>query len=123
MHGVLFVDDEIFALQFIKTKLTHVDFACYYAQSGKQALEILKNHEDIVLLVTDINMDDMDGFALLKNVRRDYPDIKRIVLSAHKGPYMIKQAIEEGDIHEFLPKPIDIETQLLPILQSILKFI
>ena len=71
--------------------------------------------------VGTLNMDEMDGFELLKIVRAEYPAVKRIVLSAHKGPFMIKQAIEEGDIDEFLPKPVDVQMHLLPVLETILR--
>jgi len=123
MYGVLFVDDEIFALSFLKSKLNDVDFKSYFASSGEQALSILESENNIQILVTDLNMDKMDGFELLKRVRELYPHIFRVVLSAHKGPFMIKQAIEDGDIHEFLPKPADIKTHLIPILDSLLRSI
>lgn len=121
MKSVLFVDDEIFALEYLKTKLTEVDFQCFYATSGQEALAIFEMHPDIDILVTDINMEGMDGFELLKIVRQQYPQTKRIVLSAHRGLSRIKNAIEEGDIDEFLPKPVEVVSYLIPILKSVFR--
>lgn len=121
MNSVIFVDDEIFALEYLKKKLTGVSFKSYFACSGGEALDILKAHPDIQVVVTDLNMDGMDGFELLKIIRKRYPEMKRIVLSAHKGPHMIKQAIEQGDIDEFLPKPVDVQMHLIPVLETLFR--
>ena len=78
--NILVVDDEVDLLELIKDVLSKQGFHVYSAESAAKALEILKS-EKIDLLVSDIIMPDMDGYALAAIVSQQYPDIKIQLLS------------------------------------------
>lgn len=81
---LLVVDDEQSLLDLISEMLTDVGYKVLQASSGKQALELLINH-DVDLLLTDIIMPDMDGYALVKNVMADFPDTKIQLMSGYSN--------------------------------------
>lgn len=81
---VLVVDDEPEIRELIVDFLTDIEgYTVFSAESGPHALkEVLpKNHVDLIL--SDINMPAMKGFELLKQVREQYPLIKRILITAY----------------------------------------
>lgn len=65
------------------------------AKNGIQALDLMKeNQYDLVL--SDINMPEMDGLELMKNIKSDYPDQKVLVLTMFNDNAQIKKMIELG---------------------------
>ena len=61
------------------------------AKSGRQAIEILQQRDDIDLVMTDISMPEMNGVELVKAIKSNYPEIKVLVLSM----YNEKDAVDE----------------------------
>jgi CheY-like chemotaxis protein len=106
------VDDEpdvetLFRQQFrreVRQELYTLDFAL----SGKAALDILDGHigEQIILLVSDINMPGMTGIELLPVVKQRRPDLPIFMISAYGDPDTIATALARG-ADEFLTKPVD----------------
>jgi len=76
----------------------------HFALSGHEALEVLAN-EPFDVIVTDMRMPKMDGAALLKLVKQQYPDVIRIVLSGHAELEAAVRAVPVS--HQFLAKPCD----------------
>jgi len=80
---ILIVDDDYEIREMISDFLRDSE---YYnvleAENGKQALEILKNHKTD-LVISDINMPEMKGFDLLKEIKERYPLIKRVLITAY----------------------------------------
>lgn len=66
------------------------------ASNGKQALEYLKGGGAADMILTDINMPEMDGISLLKEIMRTHPVIKVVMLSMHDNELYIKQSFEKG---------------------------
>jgi len=78
LHGsesILVVDDEKALVDLAKDILTGQGYRVFTANSGKQALEILKN-EKIDLMMSDVIMPNMDGYQLAEKVMKKYPDVK-----------------------------------------------
>lgn len=74
----------------------------FNAANGEEFLEKLPNHDiDIVLL--DLDMPVMDGRETLKVLKRDYPNVKSIILSMHDDPWIVTELIREG-ARSFLKK-------------------
>ena len=71
-HGILIVDDEEEIRDELCEFLSGEGFACTKADSGAQALDILRGDSGISILLTDINMPGMDGLELLSHVKRFY---------------------------------------------------
>jgi CheY-like chemotaxis protein len=109
---VLIVDDEpdvetMFRQQFrreVRQGLYTLDFAL----SGAVALEKLADHvgDDIILLVSDINMPGMSGLELLPEVKQRRPDLPVFMISAYGDQDTISTALERG-ANKFLTKPVD----------------
>lgn len=66
------------------------------AQNGPAALDLLRNglHADIVL--ADLNMEEMDGIHLTEHIRRDYKDVKVIILTMHAKAAFVNRAFAAG---------------------------
>jgi len=109
---VLIVDDEadvevLFRQQFrreVRQGLYNLDFAL----SASIALEKIDGAvgEDIILLVSDINMPGMSGLDLLPAVKQRRPDLPVFMISAYGDASTIATAMERG-ANEFLTKPVD----------------
>ena len=54
-----------------------------FARSGRRALEVLEENPDIRLVITDLNMPEMNGFQLLDALVHQWPDLHSIVVSAY----------------------------------------
>jgi CheY-like chemotaxis protein len=106
------VDDEpdvevLFRQQF-RREVRRGFYTLDFALSGKAALNILDGHvgEQIILLVSDINMPDMSGLELLSVVKRRRPDLPVFMISAYGDKATITAALER-DANKFLTKPVD----------------
>ena len=67
----------------------------FQAENGLDFIEKLPNHlVDVVLL--DLDMPIMDGRETLKILRRDFPDVKAVMLSMHEDPWIVSELIKEG---------------------------
>jgi DNA-binding NtrC family response regulator len=109
---VLVVDDEpdveaLFRQQFrreVRQGLYLLDFAL----SGEAALDKLDGciGEQIILLVSDINMPGLNGLDLIPKVKARRPDLPVFMISAYGDPERVQTAIERG-ASKFLTKPVD----------------
>lgn len=103
-RSILFVDDDDLVLAGLRRMLRpfRTDWQMAFAASGREALEILA-HQPCDVLVTDMQMQGMDGADLLHEVRRRHPNVVRFVLSGQVNPEPLLQCIE--NTHQFLAKP------------------
>jgi YesN/AraC family two-component response regulator len=84
-HTLLIADDEELIRQGIIARLEYLDIkldAVYEASSGRQALEIMEEHE-AEIVITDIRMGDMDGLSFIKQAKPLYPKTQFIILSGY----------------------------------------
>ncbi|MFT6208938.1 MAG: DNA-binding NtrC family response regulator [Colwellia sp.] len=103
---ILFVDDEPAILRSLQRIAGKVDATILTAASGGEALEVIKKcHVDVI--VSDINMPNMDGNQLLEQVAQISPETVRIVLTGCDNMDMVLNAINSGHIWGFLHKPWD----------------
>ena len=93
--NILIVDDEKDFLEAISTYLNKEGYSTKCSQSGKEALEILKSERpDLVLL--DVVMPDFDGVDTLAEIRKIYPDLAVIMITAYTSNKRIIEAEEYG---------------------------
>ena len=121
---VLIVDDEpdveaLFRQQF-RREVREGIYTMDFALSGKAALEILDGHigEQIILLVSDINMPGMSGLDLLPVVKARRPDQPVFMISAYGDSNTIGTALARG-ASKFLTKPVDFPQLKQDILQAV----
>ena len=116
---VLIVDDEPCLLLSLKRALSEEPYEVLFANSAKQALEMLQQNV-IHVIITDLRMPDMSGVDLLAAVREKYPYIIRLVLSGATDVETVLEAINKGVIFRFIPKPWGSDDELkITIRQAI----
>ena len=109
---VLVVDDEPDLEPLINMRMRKEirsgEYKFTFASNGLEALECFTENNKIDMLITDINMPQMDGLALLEQVRVQAPDVKSIVVSAYGDMRNIRTAMNRGAF-DFVTKPLDFE--------------
>src|SRR3990167_8238998 len=123
MAKVLFVDDEpdieLLARQKFRKQVADGDFELLFALNGEEALDVIKTTPDLAVIVTDINMPQMDGLALLEKVKEANPAVKTIILSAYGDTHTLRSAMNKG-AYDFVTKPINF-TELGTLIEATLK--
>ncbi|MBD2545879.1 hybrid sensor histidine kinase/response regulator [Planktothricoides raciborskii] len=118
---ILFVDDEPALSRLIKTKyrskVKAKELEFFFAENGLAALNTLKE-QTIHIVITDINMPEMNGLVLLDKIQcLDLP-VQTIVLSAYGDMQNIRSAMNRGAF-DFLNKPIDFEDLEITIQRAL----
>lgn len=108
-NSVLFVDDERPILRALQRLFMDKPYDVFLAESGQEALNILKEHK-IDIIVSDMRMPQMNGHALLRQVKADYPETIRIILSGYAQEMEIVKALLDGSARMYLVKPWSNET-------------
>ncbi|MYA28771.1 MAG: SpoIIE family protein phosphatase [Nitrospira sp. SB0666_bin_27] len=107
---VLVVDDEedleLLVRQKFRRRIRDGDLRFLFAHNGKEALEVLEEHPDVYLVLSDINMPVMDGLTLLSQLADGEQDIQAVIVSAYGDMKNIRTAMNRGAF-DFLTKPID----------------
>ncbi len=103
---LLFVEDEIELLDILCSTLEKLEANYIIAKNGQEALEIIEEHKDIDIIITDINMPIMDGLELIQIVKENDPNTPFIITSAHTEKEYIDKAKKLG-VEHYLLKPFD----------------
>ena len=108
---ILIVEDYLDTRYMLKLLLESLNYAVLTAANGETAMAIAaKNHIDLV--VTDFNLPDITGAALIRRLRRMNEDLKRVpivMLTALDADEYRHLAAEAG-CNEFIVKPVDFDT-------------
>lgn len=102
---ILCVDDEKNVLKALERLFLDSDYEIITATSGAEGLDVLKNTEDVQIVMSDYRMPQMNGVDFLKEVYRHWPETVRMVLSGYADTVAIVEAINEGHIYKFIAKP------------------
>lgn len=110
-NRILVVDDEpdlqLLVLQKFRHQVRDGVYAFDFAENGVQALAKVEENPDYALILTDINMPEMDGLTLLDRLNaRKRADLKTVVVSAYGDLGNIRTAMNRGAF-DFITKPID----------------
>ena len=100
---VLIVDDEVGIRDVIKEYCLFENFDVLEAEDGEEAIRIIKNNNDINIIVLDIMMPKMDGYTMLKELRK-ISTIPVIMLSARSEEYNKLLSFELG-VDDYVTKP------------------
>src|SRR6187402_529044 len=112
MAKILVVDDEADLEALIKQKFRqkirehHYEFV--FASNGRHALEQLAAHTDVDVVLSDINMPEMDGLTLLSRLAEDNTLLKSVIVSAYGDMENIRTAMNRGAF-DFITKPVNFE--------------
>jgi len=110
---ILSVDDEapieLLMKQYFRRKIRAGEYEFFFARNGLQALSILAKNPDIEIILSDINMPEMDGLTLLAKLNEmGNPAMRVIMVSAYGNMRNIRLAMNKGAF-DFATKPIDME--------------
>lgn len=118
---ILFADDSPVIKKIIKRAIEPIGFELLEASDGKEALAVLaKEYESVVLVLSDWNMPNMNGFDLLKTIKSTdkYKKIPVIMLTTESEKTNINKAIQAGAANYML-KPFNTEELVKKILQCL----
>ena len=102
MTAIVIVEDDVLANEHLEFILQQAGYEVFSATSADEAAELLDDHEDVQLLVTDINLPGtVDGLKLAAAVKARRPEMNFIITTGYSAPK--DEEIPQGSL--FLPKP------------------
>ena len=122
MAKILVVDDEADLEMLIKQKFRqkirehHYEFL--FAGNGILALQQLEQHADVDMVLSDINMPEMDGLTLLSRLNEQNTLLKSVIVSAYGDMENIRTAMNRGAF-DFVTKPVNFEDLELTMEKTI----
>ncbi len=102
---LLLVEDEK-AVMDLLVRILSKDYEVHTATDCEQATKVLAD-TDIEVIICDHGLPGENGLDFLSRVRHEYPCIQRILLTGHRDVDLAIRAINEGNVHRYLPKPAD----------------
>ena len=112
MTKILVADDEVDLEMLIKQKfrqkIREQKYEFVFAINGIDALQKIQQHPDIEIVLSDINMPEMDGLTLLSKLNESNPLIKAVIVSEYGDMDNIRTAMNRGAF-DFITKPINFE--------------
>ena len=112
MAKILVADDEadleVLIKQKFRQKIREQEYEFVFAVNGTDALEKILQHPDVDIVLSDINMPEMDGLTLLSRLGESNPLIKSVIVSAYGDMENIRTAMNRGAF-DFITKPINFE--------------
>ena len=120
---ILSVDDEndleLLLTQYFRRKIRKGEYDFHFAHNGLEALMMLLKEKDFDIILSDINMPEMDGLTLLTKINEmQNPALKCIMVSAYGDMGNIRQAMNNGAF-DFATKPIDLDDLSVTIEKAI----
>ncbi|MET8576225.1 HAMP domain-containing protein [Streptomyces sp. NPDC005012] len=119
-HGekVLIVDDDIRNVFALTSVLEQHGVSVLYAENGREGIEVLEQHEDVTIVLMDIMMPEMDGYATTTAIRRmpQFAGLPIIALTAKAMKGDRDKAIESG-ASDYVTKPVDPD-HLLSVMED-----
>jgi len=120
---ILSVDDEmdleLLLTQYFRRKIRKGEYQFFFAHNGLEALTVLLKEKDINIILSDINMPEMDGLTLLTKINEmQNPAMKCIMVSAYGDMGNIRSAMNNGAF-DFATKPIDLDDLSVTIEKAI----
>ena len=107
MKRLLVVDDETEICEFLKAFFEERDFTVETATSGEDAIIKLRHYAPQVVLL-DIHMPGMDGMYVLREIKKNFPLIKVIMVTAIETREKIEEAMRLG-ADNYITKPLSLE--------------
>ncbi len=117
--SVLVVDDDPAVRKVVQALLAQGGIEVTAATSGSEALRVLDQHP-IDVMITDLNMPEMDGMTLLGRVIKQCPAVPVIILTAHGTVPIAVEAMKRG-ASDFVLKPFDREELLFVVRKAVAK--
>ncbi|MGN0555792.1 MAG: response regulator transcription factor [Candidatus Fimenecus sp.] len=118
MFDILVAEDDFKLNRIYCSALQDADFHTFAAYNGEEAMELIAEHP-MDLVISDIMMPGMDGYTLTKHLRKEYPEMPILMISAKEG-YADKRDGFLAGIDDYMVKPVDLNEMLLRV-QALLR--
>ena len=118
MFDILVAEDDFKLNRIYCSALQDTDFHTFAAYNGEEAMELIAEHP-MDLVISDIMMPGMDGYTLTKQLRKEYPEMPILMISAKEG-YADKRDGFLAGIDDYMVKPVDLNEMLLRV-QALLR--
>ena len=122
MAKIMVVDDETDLEVLIKQKyrkqIRQKEYEFLFAINGRDALEKLVSNPEVDIILSDINMPEMDGLTLLSELQESSPLIKSVIVSAYGDMANIRTAMNRGAF-DFITKPINFDDLTITMEKTI----
>ncbi len=122
MAKILVADDEVDLEMLIKQKfrkqIRENKYEFVFALNGKEALQKIQENPDIAIVLSDINMPELDGLNLLAKLTASNPLIKTVMVSAYGDMDNIRTAMNRGAF-DFVVKPVNFDDLELTIEKTL----
>ncbi|UCD58206.1 MAG: response regulator [Candidatus Hydrogenedentota bacterium] len=105
--NILVIDDEKRMCDSIKVLLSNIGYEVDTAENGRTGIEKLKSRE-FGLVITDLMMPELDGFAVMKYIKENCPNTLVIVITGYASVESAVRAIRSG-AYDYILKPFDFE--------------
>ena len=115
---LLFVDDEANILSSLKRVFRPFGYRIFTAESGADGLEVMAR-EKVDLVISDMRMPTMNGAQFLEQVRRNWPDAVRILLTGYADIGSTIDAINKGQIYRYVSKPWEDNDIVITVRQAL----
>src|SRR5271169_5493181 len=115
---ILVVDDDESIRDTISSMLAHAGFECRTVTSGEDAIVALEADSKYALLLSDLAMQGMDGFALLERIRLVHPQMPVVMVTAIHDISVALAAIRSG-AYDYLLKPFEREQLLATVRRAL----
>jgi len=119
-NTILFVDDEPNVVQALLRIFRNKPYSILTALSGREALEILERQQ-VQVIVSDLNMPEMNGLQLLKRVKKMHPHIVGIIFSGNLNKTSLMTAINQNELFGCVEKGSSIREILPETIQKALE--
>jgi hypothetical protein len=115
---ILIVDDDVRNIFALTCVLEQYGIEVLYAENGREGIDTLDRNEDVDLVLMDVMMPELDGYATTEAVRRmpQFADLPIIALTAKAMKGDREKSIESG-ASDYVPKPVDAD-HLLDIMRA-----
>jgi len=114
---LLLVDDEKNILASLNRILCREGYQILMATSGEEGLELMAKHR-VDVVISDQRMTGMSGVEFLRRVKLMYPNAVRMILSGYTEIDTLTDAINKGEIYQFINKPWDNNALLATIREA-----
>ena len=101
---ILVVDDEQIVRDSCQRALTDAGYTVHTVGSGRDALKACRD-EPVDVMLTDLRMPDMDGFEVIRAVRKEFPEVRVVIITGYPSRESAAQAAQFG-IFDYLEKPL-----------------
>ena len=115
---ILLVDDNVDIIDALSDFLTLNGCSVLVAPTGKKAMELLTNKNDIEVVILDVQLPDTNGVALLDSIKINNPTVAVVMVTGYYNPNYVVEAMKKG-ASDFLIKPFEFDKLVLVLIRAL----